>query len=227
MKNVMTRRDEADQSVVRVDQSADLPRQKRTASRGIAMAAVCGLVLLIASSLGACGNLPSTDGSADTTTITGVETTSTTEAPETITVESIELDASLMEDPETLAETILADRITQWINAGATLEDYNEATLSSVDIDSAAQSTASQYDPIFKEALFTEETTNSALDGWVSLVERSHTGTVLNNFMTNDNANFTQDKEPYRLWMEVSAVESVERNSDGSVRTNCVWNADD
>jgi len=125
------------------------------------------------------------------------------------TVESLEVSASLISNPEQLAKTFENNRSTAWLNAGATPE--NAKTWG--DSKSGAQSIefidkiASEYDKIFIEALYIKEwQSNPKLVASVERMKSIHKNTLKLYFMTYPSDMYPQDKEAYKRGIEVTKV---------------------
>jgi hypothetical protein len=188
-----------------------------------------GVALSLVATMSSCENLkagatdtslpPTTEApnQPETTTTEFEIVTTTTEQGEQlpITVENLELDASLMDDPQALIETFINDRITQWYSAGSTPETF-EASLRVPGewIDIAPEFTA-QSDPIFIEALLIENWRDvPSIVEFVDQMEKVHVYNLAYYLATYDT---TEDAVPYMRSSEVTALIDSTRNSDGSL----------
>jgi len=149
-----------------------------------------------------------------------VATTNATEkgAIETMpTVESLEMDASLLSDPEALIETFENQRFTEWFNAGATPENAQVA-LNSGNIPAYAAEIAPEYDEIFIKALLIKDwQSNPALVELVNKMTVTHQQTLALYFYTFPNPDDQEDKEAYMRGTKVTKMVSSTNNYNGSV----------
>ena len=100
---------------------------------------------------------------ADTAEVATIGTPIPTQTAETasptaeilLTVDSLEIDASLLSDPNQLASRFNNELITEWFNAGATPENAKAsvAPTNSYNLSEYATKIAAEYDEIFIEAL--------------------------------------------------------------------------
>lgn len=146
------------------------------------------------------------------------------------TATDISIAEELLNDPEALAVLWHEERLTSWLNAGATL-DNAEAALASRDIPGYAAMIAAEYDSIFIRELLAEGwEQNPVLRSWVDTILREHAATLTVHFGTSFPHLGPEDKVPYMRGVKVDAVESYTANADGShtlaVRQHDYDNAD-
>ncbi len=226
------RTDSAEYSVLTDSENNPEPEKKNRAPKKIRIAiAGAALALMVATGVGCNAKAteqpsPSTTeapANPSSTSTTSVEVSSTT-TPENSTaegiptVESLELDASLLDNPEALMKELEA-RIEAWFNAGATPENAQAALRSHVSMEDYATKIAAEYDPIFIEALFAEGwESNPILARWVNeRLKFAHSSTLALYFLTAFPDINPKDKEPYKRTTKISEIVSGEYQGDGSL----------
>jgi len=155
-----------------------------------------------------------------TQTTTSPETSPTSSVELLPTVESLQLDPSLINDPDTLAETLINGRITSWFNAGATHEnamaafDYAAAT-GPVGYEEYAKKIASEYDDIYIEALFIPGSENiPSLKRVIDNAIEIHWQTLVFYFRTSFPQIVAEDKVPYATGEKYTKVNSYDNSKD-------------
>jgi len=141
-------------------------------------------------------------------------------AAETIpTVENLEMDASLLNDPEALVETFVDERTTDWYNAGATPENAQAAINSDTEtIDEFATRIAAKYDKVFIEALLTKDwESDSQTVKWVERITSIHKLTLALYFYTSFPDVNPLDKEPYRQETSHTKINSIDNQTNKSI----------
>lgn len=140
-------------------------------------------------------------------------------AAETLpTVESLEMDKSLISDPNKLAETLDTERSTAWMNAGATSENA-EAAFNSDDIHVYAVEKAAEYDDIFISALLAPGwESNLTLSQWVSTMRDIHRFTIECYYKTRFSNYNAKDQVPYMRGSKLDKVVSFTNESDGTYK---------
>jgi hypothetical protein len=131
------------------------------------------------------------------------------------TVESLEINSSELSDAETFAKFWEEERLSEWINAGATPENA-KAALGGADL--YATKIASEYDKLYIEALFAPGyESNPSIVGWINSIEMAHKETLANYFLTSFPDIYPEDKVPYTRISKCDNVVSFTKNSNGSV----------
>jgi hypothetical protein len=181
---------------------------------GIALIVIC-IVCTIAFTGVSCKAATTT--TAATTYETMLKVTETTMPP---TVESLELDDSLLSNSETLAEKWINERTTEWYNAGATPENAKAAFDSNIGLADYAKIIAKLYDKTFIDALLIKDwESNPVLVEWVNNMTLIHWQTLALYFATSPYGGVHPgDKEPYMRGSEYTQIISSSiNNQDGSV----------
>jgi len=158
-------------------------------------------------------------------TATTESITTTTAAAEAIeampTVESLEIDDSLLSDPEALMETFVNGRTTEWFNAGSTLENARaafEAGKSGKSLETSAEEIAEKYDVLFIDALLVKDwKSNPVMAEWVNRMISVHKTTLKLYFLTSFPDVTPEDKTPYMRGSKFTQINSSAVNKDGSV----------
>ena len=140
------------------------------------------------------------------------------ESAETLpSVESLEIDASLMSNPEELEKAFIS-RYTEWYNAGATKENAEAAISSSEGPFAYAAKVAAPYDERYIDALFIDDW--ESVPSLVQFAERMKVNlhqTTLSDYFKTSFPNFIkEDIEPFRRWEEVISIDSVKTNKPDS-----------
>jgi len=130
---------------------------------------------------------------------------------------SLEIPASLINDPKALVETY-ENRITQWDNAGATHDNAYEAMMSSTEnIDEYAARVAAQYDKEFTDALLVKDwQSNPELKYAFDNIMRVHKETLALFIYTSFRESDAADKQPY-MRGQIGKFDSVTDQTDKSV----------
>lgn len=142
-------------------------------------------------------------------------------SPETLpTVESLELDPSLLSNPENLTKTFLEKDNTDWMNAGATPENAKAGLIQSRkdgSWDPYIEKIASEYDALYIEALLPDNwQSNPNFVIFVDQTKALHRQ-VLGFYFSTSFKDLTGDTVPYERSVKVYGVESSKTQSDGSV----------
>lgn len=139
--------------------------------------------------------------------------------PETLpTAKSLEMDASLLSNPELLATTFINDLSTEWFNAGASLENAQAAfDLGSISI--YAKKIASEYDKIFIEALLIKGwESNPQLVEWVRRVTEGHYNNLMVYYATSSVISEDPANEvPYMRGSKLDKIDSFNYPNNKSV----------
>jgi hypothetical protein len=199
-------------------QQRSLSRRGRTA---LAIAGVTLASLSIAVSVG-CGAKTEAPASPSPSTKASVESSPAPQksAAETIpTVENLEMDASLLNDPEALVETFVDERTTEWYNAGATPNNAQAAIDSDIEtIDEFATRIAAKYDKVFIDALLTKDwESDPDTVKWVERITSIHRLTLAMYFYTSFPDVNPLDKEPYRQETSHTRIDSIANQTSKSI----------
>lgn len=208
------------------------PEKKKGASKNV-KAAIAGitLALMVVTGVGCNAKAPekpiptkteapANPGSSATTSVEAATTTTPekSSAEGIPTVESLEVDASLLDNPEALMKTFAGERVEEWFNAGATLENAKAALKSNVSMVDYATKIATEYDTVFIEALMVKGwESDPALVEWVKDVTTAHLATLALNFLTSFPKIHPLDKVPYERTTDIKEVVSATRQADGSL----------
>lgn len=125
------------------------------------------------------------------------------------TVESLEIDASLISNPEELVKTFENNRSTAWLNAGSTPENAKlwSDTKTGAQGDEFIEKTALKYDQIFIDALYVKDwQSHPKLVENINRMKSIHKNTLEMYFMTSSPDLYPQDKEPFSRGVEVTKV---------------------
>ena len=197
-------------------QQRTLSRRRRTA---LAIAGVALASLLMAASVG-CGTKVEAPASPSPSATTPTEaspspTASAIDAEPTEA--SLEIPASLINDPKALVETY-ENRITQWDNAGATHDNAYEAMMSSTEnIDEYAARVAAKYDKEFTDALLVKDwQSNPELKYAYDNIMRVHKETLALFIYTSFRDADVADKQPY-MRGQINKLDSITDQTDKSV----------
>lgn len=203
------------------------PEKKTLTNKEKLIAAMSGLVLLLVVGGGLAINkyshknqpveteVPTTP--AETPQVTIETTPAAAEKPTEVaaeilpTVESLEVSASLISNPEELVKTFEADRITAWMNAGATPENAKKWLEKSNGAlgDEFLNQVASEYDQLFIDALYVKGwQSNPNLAANVDRMKLIHKNTLAFYFATSFPNINPQDEEPFKRGAEVTKVYS-------------------
>lgn len=234
------RTDRSDSPHMPVDSSDEEKNEKKKTGRTRrALCIAVGVTVLTAIAItgSGCGNNDNADALAhdstttpeapanpDTTDDTFVETSTTSDsengsAEGIPTVESLELDASLLEYPEALMKKFMEGLHNGWTNAGATPENARAAMDSSLSLADYAALIAAEYDKVYIDALLIEGwEANPTLAKWVnkSMIP-IHAKTLALYFITSFPDSHPLDKEPYERTTEIRKIISATRQDDGSL----------
>ena len=197
-------------------QQRSLSRRGRTA---LAIAGVALASLLMAASVG-CGTKVEAPASPSPSATTPTEaspspTASAIDAEPTEA--SLEIPASLINDPKNLVETY-GNRINQWGNAGATHDNAYEAMMSSTEtIDEYAARVAAKCDKEFTDALLVKDwQSNPELKHAFDNIMRVHKETLALFIDTSFRDVNAADKQPY-MRGQIDKIDSVTDQTDKSV----------
>jgi hypothetical protein len=131
------------------------------------------------------------------------------------TVESLEIDPSVLSDPNTLAKTWINERITAWVNSGATINNM-VAALSSGNTKKYSEKIASEYDKVFADALLVNGwESNPTLKKWFDNIALQHQQTLNLYFNTSLPNVHPEDIEPYKLTDDYAKVNSLVKTQNG------------
>ena len=125
------------------------------------------------------------------------------------TIESLEIDASLISNPEELVKTFENNRSTAWFNAGSTPENAKlwSDTKTGAQGDEFIEKTALKYDQIFIDALYVKDwQSHPKLVENINRMKSIHKNTLEMYFMTSSPDLYPQDKEPFNRGVEVTKV---------------------
>lgn len=154
-----------------------------------------------------------------TQSTTSPETSPTSPAKEILTVKSLEVDASLISDPELLSKTFVDKLLTEWWNAGATPDNANAAyDFGSLPI--YAKKIAAEYDKIFIEAILIEDwESNPRLVDFVNRTTTIHYQVLTAYFATSSLGGYLDpdDKVPYLRGSKCTKVDSFTSPKNGSI----------
>lgn len=189
------------------------------------MAIVLTVLVILTGVLTGCGKESSTaDSSSEPSSAVesaassaSKEASSAAKAETIPTVESLELDPSLLSDPNKLAEG-WAEKNNEWVNGGANIENAQawDADNSSKSANDYAEQIASKYDDVFTKALFVNYwQSNASLKKYVSDYENGHL-TTLASYLKTYGHYYDQDKEPYSRQTNFNKLISYNKNSDGT-----------
>lgn len=210
-----------------VPQTSTFSNEKETGIRGFlkrkvgkATVAVAGLLVAGGAALGvSTANERGPEITPPVAADTEKPTTPETQAPvvEVLpTVESLEIDPSLFDNPNALIESFVEGTTTDWINAGATPENA-QAALDSGDMDGFTTELAGKYDALYIEALLIDGwESDPALVRWVDNVKSIHDVTLNLYFKTSFPDINPEDEAPYRRVDVVVSVDSLIENQDGT-----------
>ena len=149
--------------------------------------------------------------------VPAVEKSADTVAETIPTVESLEIDASLMSNPEELIKELMEDRFVQWYNAGNTQENVDVAYASHDEIADSAAKMANEYDENYISALLVPDWQSKA--PLIEFVEKGiiELRTVLSLFLLTSSGVVSEDKKPYERGYVVDEITSS--NFDKSKKT--------
>jgi hypothetical protein len=141
---------------------------------------------------------------------------SPTETAEAIpTVESLEVDKSLLNDPEELVQAVNGELIVEWTNAGATPENAQAAINSDLSIPEFAANIVAKYDDIYADALFIKGWENHPdLVDQVERIKQNHLSTITSFIDTSFPDVNPDDKEPYKFGNKIKLGEVVKSIED-------------
>lgn len=202
------------------------PEKKKGLPLGAKLGIIGGGALLVAGGAFGIGNVLNGQGQNQ---VPDKDPTSTSEvgpsnAPETdaYTVESLALSPDSITNPDAFMETFWKERVTAWINAGATPE--NAAISSDKGYNPEfTQEIAAQTDAIFIEALLEPGwEQNAELAGWVQNIKENHLSTLQFYFLTSEPDINPDDKKPYTRTTNFDSNISVVTNPDGTVSIQTV-----
>ena len=181
-------------------------------SRWSKMARIGAKALVPGAMLGAGIVAAGCESTPPSTTVVASETTSTTnEQQEALTVESLKLDPSLINDPQALAEAWF-QRTNQWLNAGATPENAEQSLYYSGDWEETATNFTGELDVIFEEALISKAAlTDSSVQEVISNIKYLHNNVLALYFAT------VGRETPYVRETKVDKIISSSANPDGSL----------
>jgi hypothetical protein len=196
------------------------PEINKQSNKNRVIAAISGLALTLCIGLGIGSNLnkqpkqintttPSNtsqdvsekQSSIDTSSVDSVET----EKPPT--AESLELNINLANDPNLLMQAFIDKTSSEWLQAGATLENAKKALKSGKTISEYAEEVALEYDYIFIDAILINDwKSNTSLVEYVQRMKSQHKMTLEAYFMTSFPDINPADKEPFKQWFKYGEV---------------------
>jgi len=203
--------------------------EKKVSLKNKMIAAIAGFALLgggVAVSIGASNNQspPVAEAPADPTENPTEETPITPEAPAIpevdapLTVESLQIDAELLSNPEALNTVFVNDLITAWSNEGATPENAQAAIDSGDGLIEYGSKIAAESDQVFIDALLVDDwESNPSLVRWVDGMRKAHGETLALYFATSFPDITPENIEPYRNGAVSILFESSKLNADGSI----------
>ena len=133
------------------------------------------------------------------------------------TVESLEIKTGL--DAETLGKTLIEDRFTDWLNAGADQETMNAWLDFNGTFEDFLPTIINPISKTFTQALFIPNYRDSPLD---ADLQSSIDGSIRANsatvgwFISTLHSDKPEDLEPYRQWTTVDAVEELPNDVTGN-----------
>jgi hypothetical protein len=159
-------------------------------------------------------NNPNNESSAISSANKNEQATPESKAEVLPTVESLKIDASLIDKPEELIKAF-NDRETIWFNIGATHENTMAAFKHSGNLDSVAEEDADKYDKLFTDALFTKgwEDSNTALPKYAASMKALNSQTLSLYYRTDRPDLVPSDKEPYRRTASSSQIKQISRDT--------------
>jgi len=208
------------------------PEKKGFTNKEKLIAAMSGLVLLLVVGGGIAANkvfnktpqpteteMPTTPVEEDLVIIENAPVVEV--APEVLpTVESLEVDASLISNPEELVKTLEEKRMTEWFNAGSTPENAKK-WMGAEDLNARNEfidKIASEYDQLFIKALFVEDWQSTpSLVKYIDRVKSIHKNTIKMYYMTSFPDVNPDDKEPYKRGVTVNEVHPHNRLANGTI----------
>lgn len=132
-------------------------------------------------------------------------------AEKALTVESLEMDASLMNDPEALIKKFIENE-NEWFNCGGTMENA-KAALAIHDVMSYAKKTAAESDEIFIKAQYIDDwKSNPVLVENINRSTITHAATLICNYCTSSPKDIPKDRVPYKREMVFVNVVSATKN---------------
>ncbi len=150
----------------------------------------------------------------ETNVVAPIETNETQEAPivheeRLPTVEELEVDASLMNDPEKLVKTFEEDKFTDWMNAGANTENakrWMEAK-NADESNIIVSDLVDKYGELYTKALYIADwqSTPSLVES-IDRMKRINKNTLEHYFITSFPDTNPEDKEPYKRGSKVTEV---------------------
>jgi hypothetical protein len=177
-------------------------------------AAIISLLIAAILLLGGCSTAPATASSSSKVSGTSSSEVSSTPAEVLPTVESLEIDSSVLSDPDKLA-TAWMNALTNWDNAGATPENA-QAAINSGDVNSYATQIATKFDDLFISAEIVDNwQSKPSLVGFINQVKLMHLATLESYCKTSFHYS-PDDKTPFTYGTKYSQVNSFVKNNDGS-----------
>ena len=164
---------------------------------------------------------------AETSAQTTAQTTETEAKSEGIpTVESLQIDASELSNPDALVKKWIA-LTTDWYNAGATPENAHTAIhTTNITVLDYATKLAAEYDKVYIEALLGKDwQTNPEFVNRIGKLTTIHRENLTLYFRTYDSMPI--DKEAYRRELNYVKTVSTVNNGDGSVTVTTIEHGSD
>jgi|GEM_PF-807175 len=130
------------------------------------------------------------------------------------TVEELEMDPSLLDDPDEFIKNYTESTMTSWINAGATPENAKLASenwYKGISKEDTAKQIADEYDDIYINALLSKEWQSSSnMREYVDIIKKIHSETIYVYLLTsNVNGGSPEDEQPYR--MEIKLTKTIHK----------------
>lgn len=137
-------------------------------------------------------------------------------------VEDIEIDSSLIKNPEEFAKVWIEEAVTNWFNAGSTPENAKKAFESySIPMLDFANTLAAEYDDVYTEALLVEGwESNPNIVEWVDKMKKIHAQTLYLYFITSFKDLQPEDKSPYvrsSKFLELKSWNSVDNETFSAI----------
>jgi hypothetical protein len=199
----------------------EAPEEKSSPKKKI-LAGLAGLTLAAIAAtgigLGVAGNGEEPAKVPATSEPVGEPTSETPATPEALpTVESLEIDGSIINDPEKIVDQFIEGAIPKWLNSGSGVENAQTAFGGNGIIDHAIE-VGGQYDSLFIDAYAPDNWEETGLETWVEGIIETHSSVLALNYGTTPELNIdSRNTEAYTIGVEVLSIESFTTNEDGSV----------
>lgn len=142
-------------------------------------------------------------------------------------LDQLTISADVLNNQDELATQFIEERVTEWINHGATPENVVLAYDFDGGIRAFAEQLAAQSDQAFIDSLVISGWENTPLKSWVDKIKQEHVEALVLYFSTARPDLETFDIVPFTMRDNYTSIESYAVNADGSVTLQTIEHSED